>query len=54
MGNAEEMPDGSLCVPIDAKHAVKRAAAFALTIEEPDGIWVSDMKRRVVIATRKD
>lgn len=54
LGNAEELPDGSLCVPIDAKHAIKRAAAFALTIEEPQGTWVSNMKRRIVIATRKN
>lgn len=31
---------------------VSRAAAFALTIEQPGGVWVSDMTRRVVIASR--
>jgi hypothetical protein len=28
------------------------AAAFAITIERPEGTWVSDMKRRVVIASK--
>jgi hypothetical protein len=41
---------GEQYVLIDPGIAVDRAAAFAVTIERPDGVWVSDMKRRVVIA----
>jgi hypothetical protein len=37
-------------VVIDPGIQVDGAAAFAITIERPDGVWVSDMKRRVVIA----
>lgn len=32
--------------------AVRNAAAFAITIENPGGAWVSDMSRRVVIAKK--
>lgn len=41
---------GEVVVPIEAAIPVKKAAAFAVTIEQPGGTWVSDMKRRVVIA----
>lgn len=41
---------GEIVIPIDAKLFVRKAAAFALTIENRGGTWVSDMKRRVVIA----
>lgn len=44
---------GELYVPIDPKLTVRQAAAFAVTIEQPGGTWVSDMKRRVVIAAPK-
>ncbi|MEZ6233451.1 MAG: anti-sigma factor [Phycisphaerales bacterium] len=40
-------------VVIDPQLPVNRAAAFALTIEQPGGTWVSDMSRRVVIAARQ-
>ena len=40
-------------VVIDPRLPVNRAAAFALTIEQPGGTWVSDMSRRVVIAARQ-
>lgn len=40
-------------VPIHAPIHVNKAAAFAITIEQPGGTWVSDMKRRVVIAAVK-
>lgn len=42
--------DGEVVVPIDPKIPVGKAAAFAITIEQPGGTWVSDMKRRVVLA----
>lgn len=45
-------PDGCVEVPIMPRIAIKNAAAFAITIEEPGGTWVSDMKRRVVIAAK--
>lgn len=45
--------DGELVVEIDdTEIPVGEAAAFALTIEKPGGVWVSDMSRRVVIAAR--
>ncbi len=44
---------GELIVEIDTPDIpVSKAAAFALTIEQPGGVWVSDMTRRVVIASR--
>jgi len=39
---------GDLIVPIRARLQVQGAAAFAVTIEEPGGTWVSTMNRRVV------
>lgn len=43
--------NGVEVVEIDPGIEVKNAAAFAVTIEPPDGVWVSDMSRRVVIAS---
>ncbi|MCA9300361.1 MAG: anti-sigma factor [Phycisphaerales bacterium] len=44
--------DGSqISVPIEPGIEVHDAAAFAVTIEAPGGTWVSDMSRRVVIAS---
>jgi len=49
--NADE--SGEIVVPIDDPEIpVNEAAAFALTIEKPGGVWVSDMSRRVVIAAK--
>lgn len=42
---------GECVVEIDPAIEVHGAAAFAVTIEKPEGVWVSDMSRRVVIAT---
>lgn len=42
---------GEVIVPIEAALDVRNAAAFAITIEEPGGVWASDMSRRVVIAS---
>lgn len=42
--------NGEVVVPISAAIKVGKAQLFALTIEKPGGTWVSDMKRRVVIA----
>ncbi|QQS09319.1 MAG: anti-sigma factor [Phycisphaerales bacterium] len=42
----------SQVVPIKPGLKVNKAAAFAITIEKKGGTWVSDMKRRVVIAAR--
>lgn len=44
--------DGAVIVPITPGIKVVGAAAFAVTIEKPAGTWVSDMKRRVVIAAK--
>ncbi len=42
---------GETIVPIEPGIRVQNAAAFAVTIEKPTGVWVSDMTRRVSIAT---
>jgi len=39
-----------LVVEIEPAIAIRGAKAFAVTIEKPGGVWVSDMTRRVVIA----
>jgi hypothetical protein len=44
--------DGEVIVPVKPSIAVREAALFAVTIEEPGGTWVSDMSRRVVVAKR--
>ncbi len=41
---------GETLVPIEPRLHVDQAAVFAVTIERPGGTWVSDMKRRVVLA----
>ncbi len=43
---------GEIVIPIKPGIQVVGAAAFAITIERPEGTWVSDMKRRVVIASK--
>ena len=43
---------GEVVVRIEPEIATKGAAAFALTIEKPGGVWVSDMTRRVVIGAK--
>ena len=43
---------GETKVQIKPGIRVVGAAAFAITIERPEGTWVSDMKRRVVIASK--
>lgn len=42
--------EGEVIVPIDPAIDVGRVALFAITIEEPGGTWVPDLKRRVVVA----
>lgn len=42
--------EGRCIVEIRSPIEVRDAAAFAVTIEKPEGVWVSDMSRRVVIA----
>lgn len=51
--NAKPQPTtdgGAVIVPIQPKLFVQGAAAFAVTIENPGGVWASDMSRRVTIA----
>lgn len=43
---------GEVVIPIDPKLKVRNAQAFAVTREKPGGTWVSDMERRVVIASK--
>ncbi|MCB9844953.1 MAG: anti-sigma factor [Phycisphaeraceae bacterium] len=42
---------GEVVVEIEPAVEIHNAAAFAITIERPGGVWVSDMTRRVTIAT---
>ncbi|MFG0259802.1 MAG: anti-sigma factor domain-containing protein [Phycisphaerales bacterium JB041] len=42
--------EGRVVVEVEPGIEVRNAAAFAVTIEKPEGVWVSDMSRRVVIA----
>jgi anti-sigma-K factor RskA len=41
---------GEVVVPIEPGLAIEGAGAFAVTIEEPGGVAVSDMSRKSVIA----
>lgn len=52
-GDAEyDAEAGVYLVPFEPRLEIRGgAAAFALTIEQPGGTWVSDMSRRVVIAS---
>jgi hypothetical protein len=51
-GGIDMVGKGELVVPIVPAIQVQGAAAFAVTIEKTGGTWVSDMKRRVVIAAK--
>lgn len=50
--NGGDCSVSALEIPIKPGIEVVAAAAFAITIERPEGVWVSDMKRRVAIAKR--
>jgi len=53
-GGVFDVPDsGEAIVPIKPGIPVRNARAFAVTIEKPGGIWVSDMSRRVAITSKK-
>ena len=43
---------GDLIVPIEPGIDVGNVQVFAITVEEPGGIWVPDLRRRVVVAPR--
>jgi anti-sigma-K factor RskA len=45
--------DGEVIVPIKPGIDVRRVKLFAVTIEEPGGTWVPNLKRRVVVAPRE-
>lgn len=45
--------DGEVIVPIRPGIDVRRVKLFAITIEEPGGTWVPNLKRRVVVAPRE-
>lgn len=47
---ARDPETGELIVPINPAIDVQGAAAFAVTIEDAGGTWVSDLSRRLVIA----
>ncbi|UYV13387.1 MAG: anti-sigma factor [Phycisphaera sp.] len=44
--------EGEIIVPIDPALDIGRVALFAITVEEPGGIVVPDLRRRVVVAPR--
>ena len=44
--------DGEIIVPIEPGIDVGSVQVFAITVEAPGGIWVPDLKRRVVVAPR--
>lgn len=44
--------EGEVIVPIDPALDLGRVALFAVTVEEPGGIMVPDLRRRVVVAPR--
>jgi negative regulator of sigma E activity len=46
--------EGEVIVPIDPALDLGRVALFAVTVEEPGGIMVPDLRRRVVVAPRGD
>lgn len=43
-------PNGELRIPIDAKLAIERPAAFVITVEQPGGVVVSSQERVSLIA----
>ncbi len=51
-GGVFEGGEGELMVCVSPRLPVRKGLAFAVTIEQPGGTWVSDMKRRVVIASK--
>jgi hypothetical protein len=51
-GAVFQSAEGETWVEIEPQIPISKAAAFAVTIEQPGGTWVSDMTRRVVIAAR--
>ncbi len=45
---------GEVIVPIEPGIEVGRVGLFAITVENPGGTWVPDLKRRVVVAPRPE
>jgi anti-sigma-K factor RskA len=43
---------GEVIVPINAKLPVREAAAFAITVEQPGGVVVSDRSRLALLAAK--
>ncbi len=43
--------DGDVIIPIDAKIATKNPKLFAITVEKPGGVVVSDRKKMAALAT---
>ncbi|MEO1511259.1 MAG: anti-sigma factor [Planctomycetota bacterium] len=52
LADAEVLPSGEVIVPIDAKLPVGKALAFAVTVEQPGGVVVSDRSLVVALAVR--
>lgn len=53
-GGVFDMPagPGPVVIPINPRLRVNQAAVFAVTVERPGGVWVSDMTRRACMAVR--
>lgn len=45
--------EGEVIVPIHPGIDVRQVKLFAITVEEPGGTWVPDLRRRVVVAPRE-
>jgi hypothetical protein len=52
-GIFDSTTERELIVPIAPGIRTRGASIFAVTIEQPGGTWVSDMERRVVLASTK-
>ncbi|MBK6751223.1 MAG: hypothetical protein IPG67_14780 [Acidobacteria bacterium] len=46
--------DGDVIIPIDAKLKAKNPAMFAITVEKPGGVVVSDRKKIAARQGRQD
>jgi len=52
-GTFDVNADGEVIIPIDAKLKARNPSAFAITIEKPGGVVVSDRKRVAALAPVK-
>lgn len=48
------LADGEVIIPIDAKLSITKATLFAITVEKPGGVVVSDRSRLPLLAARQE